>query len=343
MTIQSQLLESICGDLGIEKGTGEFDTNFTCRAVYSALGRLAYASIWDEIDTTDKKYAGDKADETPSIVHFKRRIRNSFKAFSDIFPEIIPYFSESSEMIEQTIFKQFERTGQFYRSPYRISPPVKFATNAGNITFLRGISPFEKVFASGLGVYVKSVINTDLGLSEMFNLPREKIIEYWNETVNRAAWLDFSVDDKFEFLNQNISKGSTYWVEKPIRTENCSIMRSKHSENRLYYLYKFENGKFMVSQLPDFMTQNSEYLTIANGCLSACGALPKSEYHQNGTLVALNVGYLYPTSIGNLINLYSWPVSFRNVDGRFNRVINTDVFFEIKPVLEDIGFEFLEV
>ena len=55
MTIQSQLLESICNDLGLKRGTKESSVNFTCRAVYSAIGRLAYASLWDEIEKSDNK------------------------------------------------------------------------------------------------------------------------------------------------------------------------------------------------------------------------------------------------------------------------------------------------
>ncbi|MBD5111818.1 MAG: hypothetical protein HDT42_04700 [Ruminococcaceae bacterium] len=343
MTIQSQLLESICNDLGLKRGTKESSVNFTCRAVYSAIGRLAYASLWDEIDKSDNKYKSNNPDDNPSIVHFKRRIEKSFGAYAHIFPEITFRFSENTKALANSIFTQFEHTGQFYRSPYRVSPPIKSVASEKRISFVRGFSPFENTFASGLGAYQRSESVTDLTVNEMFNIPKEGLAKYWNNTINRTDWWEITIGDKFDFLNHNISKGSPYWIDKPDLAGNCSMMRSKEDGNRAYYLYKIVDGKFLASKILDFMVQKEEYLNLANGCLAENKLLPKSRYNIDGSIVTLEVGYLYPPSVRNLVDLYSWPINFRNVDESFNRIIDAEVFISIKSVLENIGFEFMEV
>lgn len=338
MTIQSQLLESICNDLGLKMGAEESFVNFTCRAVYSALGRLAYASLWDEIDKSDSKYMGDN----PSIVHFKRRIEKSFESYVQIFPEIVTCFPKGVEILEKSVFELFERTGQFYRSPYQVSPPIKSTANEKGISFVRGFSPFEAVFACGLGAYQISESVTDLTVNEMFNIPKEGLAKHWNNTINRAEWLEIAIGDKFEFLNHNISKGSHYWVEKSNFIGSCSIIRSKDEMHKSYYLCKYDNGKFLTSPLHDLMVQKGEYLNLANGCLLSNNLLPKSKYHIDGSIVTLEVGYLYPPSVRNLIKLYSWPFSFDCIDDNFKRIIDTQVFLAIKSILENLGYEFVE-
>lgn len=342
MTTQSQMLKEILNDLGIIKGATESDESLKCRAVYSAIGRLAYASLWDEIDESDQN-ASDASNDDSSIIHFKRRIKKSFETFARIFPEIIPYYSYDVNNLSDFVFNLFEATGQFYHSPYQVSPPIRTAAYENGISFLRGFSPFENAWASGLGAFVESENAGGLTPCEMFGLPRKTPVEQWKNAVSVGNFSAVDVNDYFEFLNLNISKGTQYWVNKSNLKNGYSLMRTKDYKIRSYYLYKYENNKFWSSGLPDFMTMNSEYLSLANGCLMSRNSLPKCFYHYNGEIVILELGYLYPPRVQNLVMLYSWPISYSNIQGRFKRVMTSRVFKAIKEVLENLNYEFAEV
>lgn len=229
--------------------------------------------------------------------------------------------------------------------PYRVSPPIRTAASNNGITFERGFSPFEKnICASGLGAYTKSNSSTDLTVEEMFNIPVEKPVKHWENTIRNAKFSPIVIDDKFEFLNLNVKKYERYWVNKTDLESGYSLMRTTDRYNILYYLCKVENGIISASQLPDFLTENYEYLTLANGCLYSRNSLPKSTYHFDNSIVTLNIGYLFPPSVQDFIMLYSWPANFKNIkDERYSRIISADVFPAIKKVAENCGFEFMEV
>lgn len=345
MTIQSQILKEICNDLGLQPGSTETNEKFKCRAVYSAIGRLAHSALWDEIEGINKAERFTNPDNDPSIIHFKTRVKKSLDAFIRIFPEISSFYNDDPQILADIIFKQLEATGQLYHLPYRVSPPIRTAASNNGITFERGFSPFEKnICASGLGAYTKSNSSTALTVEEMFNIPVEKPVKHWENTIRNAKFSLIVIDDKFEFLNLNVKKYERYWVNKNDLESGFSLMRTTDKGNRFYYLYKVENGNFLTSQLPDFLTTDYEYLTLANGCLYSRKSLPKSTYYLDGSIVILNIGYLFPPSVQNFVMLYSWPANFKDIkDERYNRIISADVFPAIKQVVENCGFEFMEV
>ena len=347
MTIQSQILKEICNDLGLQQGLTESDESFKCRAVYSAIGRLVHSALWDEIEgvnKADRFTDTDRQDKDPSIIHFKTRVKKSLDAFIRIFPEISSFYDEDSKELADLIFNQFEATGQLYHLPYRVSPPIRTAANNNGITFVRGFSPFEKnICASGLGAYTKNDTVIDLTVEGMFNIPFEKPVKHWENTVRNAKFSPIVIDDQFEFLNLNVKKYERYWINKTDLENGCSLMRTKDINNRFYYLYKVENGDISASQLPDFLTENFEYLTLANGCLYSRNSLPKSTYKFDGSIIKLDIGYLFPPPLQNFIMLYSWSESIKNnTSERYRRIISSDIFPVIKKIAENCGFEFME-
>ena len=73
------LLSKIAKELNIVKGNEESDFSFKTRIIYSAIGHVTYASLFDSMD-----------DGQPiSIVHFKNRCKNLFTSYRAIYPEII--------------------------------------------------------------------------------------------------------------------------------------------------------------------------------------------------------------------------------------------------------------
>ncbi len=333
MTIPSKLANSMSGLMNIKKGEFENETVFRCRLVYSALSRLAYASLWDEEEMQD----------SPSITYFKHQISKSFEYFTKIFSEIIPYFDEI-ELINE-IYNQFESTGQFYHTSFHIAPPVLSVATTNDLEFVRGEPLAENVAVSGLGAFRYDKNPTDLTVNKMFHLEENSVLSYWKQAVSSAHWQEFKTDyiGDFEFLNHNLSNGNPYWCNNPNESGICSIVRTKGTESRLYYLYKIETDKIYLSALPSFMTENGEYRRLSNGLFAVIGCLPDSTFHIEGEIVKLKIGYMYPPAEMNFIKLYSWPSDFRNLGGVFTRILNKDVFFSIKETLESIGYGFTEV
>lgn len=335
MTMPSKLANSMSNMMKIKSGEFETESVFRCRLVYSALSRLGYAALWDEEEMQD----------SPSITYFKHRISKSFRYFTKIFPEIISYFYENESELIDEIYNQFECTGQFYHKSFRIAPPFFSTATKNDIEFVRGESLAENVAVSGLGAYRYDKRHTDLTVNKMFRLEENSVSSYWLQTVSSAHWQEFLNDyaENFEFLNHNLSKGNPYWCNNPNKSGMCSILRTKATESRLYYLYKIKADKIYLSALPLFITENGEYRRLSNGLFAAIGCLPDSTFHIEGEIVKLRIGYMYPPAELNFIKLYSWPSDFRNLGSVFTRILTKDVFFSIKETLESIGYGFTEV
>ena len=60
----NHLLEKVAEKLNIYCGNTETESNYKTRLIYSMLGRMAYASLWD----TEEEY------DFISLIHFTKRI-----------------------------------------------------------------------------------------------------------------------------------------------------------------------------------------------------------------------------------------------------------------------------
>ena len=72
--MKDQLISEISKQLNIAETAG---TESLCKAIYSATGKMALASIWDHPE--DEKFV--------SIQHFKKRAAQVLNAYLSIYPE----------------------------------------------------------------------------------------------------------------------------------------------------------------------------------------------------------------------------------------------------------------
>ena len=143
MTQYNGLLSSIAQSLSIARGTAEDDISWKCRIVYSVLGNLALASLWDIQDEH----------EPISVTHFKHRIEQLTKAYFLMYPEVKAHFLPEIEKLYDEIYESYLNTGYIYHSPKRIAPAALTQAKHGNIIFQRGVPLNQRVFMSGLGLY----------------------------------------------------------------------------------------------------------------------------------------------------------------------------------------------
>lgn len=75
MTLQNNLIPIIAKAYRIERGTTEPVEQWRMRVIYSMLGQMAYASLWDV----------EENEQPVSVVHFKSRMKKLIESYCDIF------------------------------------------------------------------------------------------------------------------------------------------------------------------------------------------------------------------------------------------------------------------
>lgn len=334
MTQYNGLLSSIAQSLSIARGTAEDDISWKCRIVYSVLGNLALASLWDIQDEH----------EPISVTHFKHRIEQLTKAYFLMYPEVKAHFLPEIEKLYDEIYESYLNTGYIYHSPKRIAPAALTQAKHGNIIFQRGVPLNQRVFMSGLGLYQvsKEQTKSNHSVQSMFLLSENSLIDNWNDVVSNAQWIPFRASNDVEYLRTESPFYWSYWVRDPDRNGTVSMLRIGSYQSQLYYLYKVDEEGIFVSQLPNWMVKNYRYRTLASGCLCASATLPAIQYSIDGKIVYIKLGYLLPPAELNFLKLYSWPASFYNLPSDFSRIMDIKIFLEIKENLERIGYQFIE-
>ena len=66
------LLSAVARQYGILRGTNEEESEWKTRLIYSICGMMAYASLWDD------------SEETVSIIHLKRKVKNILSNYKSI-------------------------------------------------------------------------------------------------------------------------------------------------------------------------------------------------------------------------------------------------------------------
>ena len=327
----NSLLMKAAIEYGIVKGNSEDIGKWKVRVIYSIMGRMALASLFDT------------GEETSSIVHMKRRIEMLLKIYKEMYPEIRNLMPDDGKEMSSEIYDIYLHSGVIYHAPHRTVMALKSEATLGNIKFTRG-SEIESVHKlSGLGTYLKAESGKeDHSLYDMFQIDNNNMLEVWQFYLKKAKWKNFDVEANVEYLRMKPPFKYGYWIDKPYNNGVISILRTGLKGNYLYYLYKIENGDIKVSQLPKWVMEEYNYRSIANACLYKEGVLPPSIFKVDGELVHINFGYLPPPSELYLWKLYTWPESMLNLPSDFRRVCMRSVFNAIKNVMVHKGYEFIE-
>jgi hypothetical protein len=333
MNKSNQLIYDIAIEYGIDKGNNETNVSFYSRVIYSLLSRMGYASLWDEI--TDEEM------EAVSITHFKHRILGLLRAYVDIYPDMNKVFKDDNQIGDE-LYQLFVRVGIVYHNNYHSSPSIEKKAIAQNVCFTRGKKLSEKTLISGAGTYVKSnqTIDGYDDVKEMFQLPAERLDDQWKCLVKQAILNVEKNELKMEYMKLTPPFSNGYWTNMP-SPNIVSLARCGNKGNWLYYLYrKRERVEFL--QLPNWLVEDYEYRTLANGCLMNANMLPPAKYKIDGKITYLSQEYLYPPAELNFLKLYSWPIRYEDFPNDFKRILSTEIFMTIKVIFEAIGYKFVE-
>lgn len=332
MNKYNNLLTRASIEYQIIRGKSEDVNQWKIRIIYSVLGKMALASLHDV-----------QEGEESSLIHMKRRIEQLAAHYKEMYPELGILMPIDYEELSDEIYKIYLNTGVIYHKPNRVVMAAQTDTYLNRIRFTRGYEIDAKQMMSGLGTYIKTeTTTTTSSFLDMYQLNQQTLADCWNLCVKRANWQIFHSELSIEYLRMIPPFKQGYWIDKPDNRGMVSLLRTGFKGSRLYYLYKVENGKLMVSQLPQWQVEDYAYRSLSNACLFQSGALPPTKYRYDGELVYFSFGYLPPPAELYLWKLYTWPTSITSLPKDFNRICMRTVFDEIRSVMQQQGYKFIE-
>lgn len=333
MNKYDSLILKIGNEYYIKKGKTESVNDWKVRIIYSLLGRMALASLFDDIDG-----------EMMSITHMKKRISNVFDSYKAMYPELSGCLPKDANNLSDEIYDIYSHTGAFYHMPNRIIASCKTEDNINGMILTRGYELDIRQGVCGLGTYLKpdDALYTQ-PYKNIFHLEMTHLKDRWLSWTQSAEWKEFKVEGDTEYLRIEPPFSRGYWVNKPNMDRKISILRTGVKGNKLYYLYMVdEDGRLLVSQLPRWLVENYNYRSLANACLFQEGVLPPVTFRYDGDLVFLKFGYLPPPAELYLWKLYTWPTSILELPKDFSRVCTRYVFENIAELLKLQGYKFIE-
>ena len=133
------LLAEIAREFHIEQGKTESGERWKARIIYSLLGRMAYASLYDHLEE-DEELPEDKS---VSVSHFKRRISTLLDTYLRLYPEIRSTFPPESNELYGEIYDVYLKTGICTTPPIKspllpLAPPVRVTYSSSGEWLLTG-------------------------------------------------------------------------------------------------------------------------------------------------------------------------------------------------------------
>ena len=327
-----RLLENIASKLDITQGVEENIEEYKLRIIYSAIGRVTLASLYDEVTELN----------SVSITHIKQRILHLQKAYIDLYKEILnetQYLTD--DKLNDYIYQIYLNAGYYYHFDKNVMPCGYTEVNYNSIKLRRGKYLHQNLAMSGLGIYTIDNRYSGASIEEvmnMFKIPTETYSQYVLKLIKKAKWEEMKTDYRdIEFLNTTGEFRKGYWKATPNAHQSISLMRRKILLGKEeYYLYKHEGKTKFIYHLPKWRVTNKEYRRIALGLLQINNTLPMVQANKYGSIVKLKLGYLVPEFETNFLKLYSWPVDIKN---EFEYTFATEIFEIFKGIMNRQGID----
>lgn len=283
MALHDQLEKDISKTLSIKQGKNECKTEWISRLIYSVIAKSAYASLWDIQDY-----------ET-SIIHFKRRCKDLFSSFKEIYPENFTLFTEETEnQYVEYIYNLYLKAGFFYKIPDRITYSNRKIYCGNKFNLIRSPQPGENVIMSGMGYLTTLSCNEKNTLSEVFNTTMHTLESIYLHISTNFQFKKLESSLECEYLRTKGPFRSGYWKQDADKSGVVSLLRIKGTNKNLYYLYKYENNQCLVSLLPDWMVADGNYRELSCSIMKYLNNLPSILYDSQGAIVKIKLDYLLP-------------------------------------------------
>lgn len=343
----STLLNTISQNLSIPRDSNESIQDWKKRLIYSAVGRMSLASLWDNEEPVESE-----PDKGISITRYKALMMQRIEAFYQVLGMKGYLDSISADHIADEIYEIYSVAGFFYHEPHWISPSISRSAGYGDLCFIRDCNPAAKFAMSGLGYYDEPHDSLDIDeLCDMFHLPHRPYVEWLQSYLKTCRWEPVELPQDTEYLRMKPPFTKGYWVRTMSVPENAiTLCRYGFTGQKIYYLVRKNTPAVLGSQLPEWIAGMKgrtlsylpgEYYRVALALLMAEGTLPPVHAQESDHLVTVELPYLLPTEEEALFKLYSWPVSLEDdQNSLFIRKMDIKVFNCFKMLLQFYGFHF---
>ena len=340
------LLNAISQQLSLYQDKSESTEEWHGRVLYSALGKLASASLWDSPDDWNHEL---------SVQAFKSKIKTNTEYYQKIVHSNCLYLCDSQTLADE-IYSIYKKSGFIYHRANWIYPSICSSYESGDVRIIRSGNPLKYRNMSGLGEYTAHTERTEkvyYKLEEMFALHTIPFAEAVREYIKDAAWkiIDEFPDDTEFLVHSQFRKG--YWCKSPSDNIEVSLLRVPLAAGQLYYLYRESENGWEWSQLPAWLTnpvidntESKEWLSIATGLLMLSNSLPTIDIATSDKLITITIPYLLPPAEEAFFELYSWPlkdVFLTDFKQHYTRKMSTDIFPIFEKMMKQLGYKFTEV
>ncbi len=342
MSQPEDLLSKISRDLNIRKGDIEKEDDWAGRVVWSACLAQAGAVLWD-------------ASPEAARERFRARFAEMAETFASLMPNSVRAgsFSRESGELADEILRLWSTAGLVWQSSDKFQPSLPRGAETRTLLLVRGISPRRGLKMSGCGFYLDRETGGSLDVlhipvEEMFQLPELPLKKTWYRLTGQVRWGNAPPVQRLEYLRYTMRGGKISWSAGPDTSVDISLTRSKSSGTRQYGLYRDPAGFMRTADLPAWCCWSREYgdeeiQTVIDACLAAHSALPPIRYAPDGSVVHFSIRSSMSPPVAWLLRLYSWPSRYGFLCSDPERVMTSELFDEIRVVLERLGFTFSQV
>lgn len=326
-------LDIIAKELNIGKEKFEKDVEWYRRVVYSAVGRMALATLWNENDKGEI-----------SVRSLKRTTYELLKAYESIVPEInsTSNYGECTVMLCDSILSTMESAGFFYHRAdyYRIAKTKNI--KMGEVNFCRGIYATESCYMSGLGAYTK-VANAEENEGTFLGLEKPQFV--LQKLIEPASWRDCNFEkEKVEYLKMEEPFNKGYWMGQPNFKFQYSLARINERDAFLqtYYLVRNTSDGMKAAELPTWVSEDRNYTVLSTALLQYYQQMPHVIIKHGEEIAKIEIEYRLHPDVENLILAYSWPQRYDGENGPFSRIIPKSLSGTFKKILVDTGYNVRE-
>ena len=312
--------QEIGKQLGILKDRSETDLAFCCRVMLSALSKWALTA------------AGGA--EQVSILKVQQVIEEKLAGYLKLLPTLDTI---NPHDITEMIYELLLENGAFYHLQYNVRPALHKLIGCGDISFIRGMNPEEKVCFSGLAPFVMES-STEGNITDDFMLWALGGSETIDLVWRRSTTVESSVNLE-EYLNIERT-GGRYFTGKKNPSWPFTLARSRQPGNisiHEYYIITGNETRHIPSDYVEATIHEYVRLAMMNNVKKQTIAATISE-----SIVSVECGYLLPAPDLRFMRYVSWPVNIADMKDAFRFLLHPAIWPGVRERLISLGYEVRE-
>ena len=325
MIANNAFLNEVSERLNIPREPHEAEEQWYKRLAYSLVGGHMLASLYD----FDDDYSSEalEKNKTVSMQHVLKR-GEGLTSTLGIDDLDCAYLREL-----------YTQTGYMLHKNNRLVYPPQKTANDGDVSFIRGIVPWDNAFIGGIGLYTENTGIKEISVGKMFGITEQNIDKWFSDFIKRISWQQTNnLPHEAEFLNIDDKATNGYWQTK-VPKYGMSLCRSNGIGQKEYSLVRISDKTEKIV-LPEWQTENGEYLRIAIALRIEKNNAPIATVILKKHIAEIEIDYLLPKAEQNFFELYSWPNIGNN---KWRRIIAIKIYPTFRHMLERLGYEINEV